>query len=119
MKVTRNHIIFFVIFVFSLYFYLTYKEKFSVNPLTPSMKDHAKDLSKKYYLNDDSNIDSDDILNRYINKHLLSGETKVVTPDPTFVLNNDTLKALQFIELNELKLILKRIYQIETLPKKQ
>ena len=120
MKVTQNHIIFFVIItLFSLYCYSTYKEKFVLNSITSSKKtqkqiiENVKSLAETQALND--TIDSDDILNRYINKHLLSNTSTNITP-PTNTLNNDTLKVLQLIELNELKLILKRIHEIETLP---
>jgi hypothetical protein len=59
---------------------------------------------------------SDEILNRYINKHLLSNKpNNLVTPEKSTDLNNDTLKVLQFIQLNELKLILERINRIEDL----
>jgi len=120
MKVTQNHIFFVIIILFSLYCYSTYKEKFVLTSITaPKQKqqqiiENVKSLKETQYLND--TIDSDDILNRYINKHLLSGTANNITPDISNKLNNETLKALQLIELNELKLILKRIHEIETLP---
>ena len=63
-----------------------------------------------------SDSHSEELLNRYINKHLLFNKpNNLIIPEKDSTLNNETLKALQFIQLNELKLILERINRIEDL----
>ena len=69
--------------------------------------------SKK--LSDDPAL-SEETLNRLIDNELATDiSTQVINPELFNNLNNETLKTLHFIELNELKLILDKINRIENL----
>ena len=119
MKVTKIKIYIIVISMLSLYYFFFYKETFSTNMSENSqfIKNNIKLLTKPYNLTNDYNDndnDSDEILNMYINKHL-KNTTPLVKPDLTQTLTNESLKTLHLLELNHLKLILKRIHDIESM----
>ena len=122
MKVQQKYLLV-ILFVCSLYFlyYWKYKESFILDSITKdkshrkTILDNATKISNNSSIKDKL-IDNEEILNRYINEHLINTKTETVNSDNINSLNNDTLKAVQLIKLNELKLILKRIYQIESLP---
>jgi len=123
MKVQHKYLLV-ILFICSLFilYYWNYKESFILDSITSNKNQREQILEKATNLSNNSSIkdnlgtDNEDILNRYINEHLIKNKTQTVNYDNMSSLNNDTVKALQLIELNELKLILKRIYQIESLP---
>ena len=123
MKVQYKYLLV-ILFICSLFilYYWNYKESFILDSITSNKNQREQILEKATNLSNNSSIkdnlgtDNEDILNRYINEHLIKNKTQTVNYDNMSSLNNDTVKALQLIELNELKLILKRIYQIESLP---
>ena len=61
---------------------------------------------------DDSEVNS--MINKYINKHLLDKKKSVVPPKDND-LSNETLQAIQLIQLNELKCILEKIHRLESI----
>tara|TARA_B110000495_G_C22926710_1_gene541612 strand:- start:179 stop:667 length:489 start_codon:yes stop_codon:yes gene_type:complete len=63
---------------------------------------------------DINNTDSNEILNKYIDKHLFDSKKSVV-PTNQGNLSNESLKTIQLIQLNELKLILEKINRIESI----
>jgi predicted PurR-regulated permease PerM len=115
----------FIIIVYKLYkFYI--KEQFNtLNDLVSSSnKDYEKtrnkilkntnSLVKNINPFDIDTTDSNEILNKYINKHLLDNKKSVV-PKKNSDLSNDSIKTIQLIKLNELKLILEKINRMESI----
>ena len=123
MKVQPKYLLV-ILFICSLFilYYWNYKESFILDSITSNKNqreqilENAVNISNKSSIKNNYRDNNEDILNRYINEHLNKNKTQTVNYDNINTLNNDTVKALQLIELNELKLILKRIYQIESLP---
>ena len=58
--------------------------------------------------------DVNEMVNKYINKHLLDKKKSVVPPKDKD-LSNETLQAVQLIQLNELKCILEKIHRLESI----
>ena len=58
--------------------------------------------------------DLNEMVNKYINRHLLDKEKSVVPPKDKD-LSNETLQAVQLIQLNELKCILDKINRLESI----
>ena len=54
------------------------------------------------------------MVDKYINKHLLDKKKSVVPPKDSD-LSNETLQAIQLIQLNELKCILEKIHNLESI----
>lgn len=114
----------FIIIVYKIY-HLYKKEQFNtMNDLVSSGRNYEKtrnkilknteSLVKNINPFDIDNTDTDDILNRYINKHLLDNKKSVV-PKKDNDLSNETKKTIQLIQLNELKLILDKINRMESI----
>ena len=114
----------FIIIVYKIY-NLYKKEHFNtINDLVKSGKNYeqtrnkifknTENLVKNINPFDIDNTDSNEILNKYINKHLLDSKNSVV-PKNEGKLNNESLKTIQLIQLNELKLILEKINRIESI----
>jgi hypothetical protein len=61
---------------------------------------------------DDSDVN--EMVDKYINKHLLDKKKSVVPPKDSD-LSNETLQAIQLIQLNELKCILEKIHNLESI----
>ena len=123
MKVQHKYLLC-ILFICSLFilYYWNYKESFVLDSLISNKNQREIILEKKINLSNNSSIKTnlgvhnEDILNRYINENFTKNKIQTVNYDNMNSLNNETVKALQLLELNELKLILKRIYQIESLP---
>jgi hypothetical protein len=92
-----------------------YTDKDKNKKLFNQILDNTENLLESKKLYDDPAL-SEDTLNRLINNELQTRITSnVISPDLFNTLNNETLKTLQYIELNELKLILDKINRVENL----
>lgn len=58
--------------------------------------------------------DVNEMVSKYINKHLLDKQKSVVPPKDND-LSNETLQVVQLIQLNELKCILEKIHRLESI----
>ena len=110
----------FTLFYFSKYFF---KENF--NNLENIVGSSDSKLQEKILSNTEKIVSKDSIggldetninqmIDKYINKHLLDKKKSVVPPKDSD-LSNETLQVVQMIQLNELKCILEKIHRIESI----
>ena len=110
----------FTLFYFSKHFF---KENF--NNLENIVGSSDSKLQEKILSNTEKIVSKDSIggldetninqmIDKYINKHLLDKKKSVVPPKDSD-LSNETLQVVQLIQLNELKCILEKIHRIESI----